>query len=69
MSAINERIERNPDFRIVPFFPGPVWIDKKTCGVCYPIRVFSMRCSVMQTKARKIQNAIWGKGPPEGQVH
>ena len=57
------------DLSVYVPFPGSMWINDKTCGVCHPKHTYSLHRSVMNTEAGKIQGAIWGWGASTGYNH
>ncbi len=50
-------------------FPGSMWVNDKTCGICHETHVYTLHRSLMQTEAGKIQGALWGWGAPTGYEH
>ena len=50
-------------------FPGSMWVNDKTCGICHETHVYTLHRSLMQTEAGKIQGAMWGWGAPTGYEH
>ncbi len=42
--------------------PGSIWIADKTCGQCHPDHVYSVKLSLMNTEAGKIQGNMWAWG-------
>ncbi len=50
-------------------FPGSMWINDKTCGLCHPKHVYALHRSTMNTEAGKIHGATWGWGAPTGYDH